>query len=463
MSDEQSAQDTINVKKDIMSRYFRFTYQLQRNYRTIASLKYPSVLYRNGHGILIDNVVPLSSQINYFSVKTPTVLHRDEEKFSDSDSESDEERRPNDILETVIKNGKPLSSEEWEGVKSEAYRTLRHLNSYTVDAVVMSICCKLKQLSVGLSYIDHLSQIKMKPNVATVQQFLRLCFYCKETTVNEQLILSMYDELRAKYPILDASTCESVILALSLTTRWKEGLDLLEMAKLTCHPGGLEYGVLTKAAFDNNEINISKNLIEEMLQIGRQLRPEVYHAWLDYLDRLCNGDKQYRWRLVEETLKILVDNDLKPTIDVIEKMKLWFEEAGTEHKGSLSTITERSQDDPFLLYAALYSGLGTYFVSKDLMRTHSYLLQNSALRSTFRNWRLQHQYQIKYITQTGKVHLKFPLAFNPMAQKNRDGAWHVPYELEFFANPAQVMDAPTLWLCLNTHNSSRAPRNDHIY
>lgn len=66
----------------------------------------------------------------------------------------------------------------------------------------------------------------------------------------------------------------------------------------------------------------------------------------------------------------------------------------------------RTRDDPLLLYAALYSGMGTKFLSKDLMRGHAYLLKNQSLRSTFRRWQLLHQCQLRYITETGKVQLK---------------------------------------------------------
>jgi ribonuclease P protein 3 len=69
-------------------------------------------------------------------------------------------------------------------------------------------------------------------------------------------------------------------------------------------------------------------------------------------------------------------------------------------------LYNRSQDDPLLLYAALYSGMGTKFLSRDLMRGHAFRLQNQSLRLTFRRWQLQHQCQLRYVTEAGKVHLK---------------------------------------------------------
>lgn len=78
----------------------------------------------------------------------------------------------------------------------------------------------------------------------------------------------------------------------------------------------------------------------------------------------------------------------------------------TVHCINVYKLYNRSQDDPLLLYAALYSGMGTKFLSRDLMRGHAHRLQNQSLRSTFRRWQLQHQCQLKYVTEAGKVHLK---------------------------------------------------------
>lgn len=57
-----------------------------------------------------------------------------------------------------------------------------------------------------------------------------------------------------------------------------------------------------------------------------------------------------------------------------------------------------SQDDPFLLYAALNSGINTDFLSRDLMRSHSYLL-DAELKGIFRRWQQIHQYSL--VTTTG--------------------------------------------------------------
>ncbi|XP_023722717.1 mitochondrial ribonuclease P catalytic subunit isoform X3 [Cryptotermes secundus] len=504
---------------------------------------------------------------------TCAVLQSQDEKNSDSDE--DNTAQDEDILVSVITKGKQLSSSEWEKIKDQVLAKNRGINGSNIDAITIGLCGRFMQLDMGLSYLEHLSLSGKKLNIATIAQVMRMCYSCRLKGIDEQFILSMYENLHSRCPVLDGYTAESAILGLCLTRHWKVGLDLLDMAKLTCIPGGMEYNVLVKTAYDNNEPNISLRLINEMLQLGRSIRPEVFHAQLDYCNRMSAGEKVERWKMVEEILSMFVEHDLKPTVDVAERIRVWYLEAAdphTEVQAQLSSVTdggickscqkylnpititkeefgalqsafmdkvvvgadifrkstpeEIKEFKNFVKMTAPYDmvidglniaftagpkkalssqalartlhhvvkyfvmkskkvlilgrkhmqtwspcymdyiyrnahvfladnlGMGTKFLSRDLMRGHAYRLENKSLRSTFKLWQLQHQCQLKYVTQAGKVHLKFPLTFNPMAQVSRDGSWHIPYEMEFVGSPSQSFEAPTTWLCLRSGKSS---------
>lgn len=60
----------------------------------------------------------------------------------------------------------------------------------------------------------------------------------------------------------------------------------------------------------------------------------------------------------------------------------------------LSYLYLRSEDDPFLLYAAMYSGQGTKFLTRDMMRDHSYCLGDSRLKVLFRKWQRGHHLEL---------------------------------------------------------------------
>ncbi|XP_049763232.1 mitochondrial ribonuclease P catalytic subunit [Schistocerca cancellata] len=109
-----------------------------------------------------------------------------------------------------------------------------------------------------------------------------------------------------------------------------------------------------------------------------------------------------------------------------------------------------SQDDPLVLLAALHSGLGTKIVSRDLMRTHMFLLKDKELRSIFRRWQYSHQcfFEIK---NNGRVVIKDPLPFHPFAQHHHDGSWHLPYEVPGSSPNKRYnhLEVPEHWLCLS--------------
>lgn len=51
----------------------------------------------------------------------------------------------------------------------------------------------------------------------------------------------------------------------------------------------------------------------------------------------------------------------------------------------------RSKDDPFVLYAAMYSGYNTKILTRDLMRGHKFLLKNTEMKRVFQKWLQKHR------------------------------------------------------------------------
>lgn len=79
-------------------------------------------------------------------------------------------------------------------------------------------------------------------------------------------------------------------------------------------------------------------------------------------------------------------------------------------KASMFLTDNLSQDDPYLLYCALTSGLTTTIISKDLMRSHLFLMKNPYYKSLFKRWLSQNLYQISFIDNRGRVTFKVCLS-----------------------------------------------------
>lgn len=106
----------------------------------------------------------------------------------------------------------------------------------------------------------------------------------------------------------------------------------------------------------------------------------------------------------------------------------------------------RSQDDPFMLYAALRSGSNTKIFSRDLMRGHSSLLDPESMK-LFRRWQRQSQYSLITTLQNEKVLVQEPTAFELRAQKT-NSYWHIPFTSENINFSYETFEPPSSWLCV---------------
>ncbi|XP_017537345.1 mitochondrial ribonuclease P catalytic subunit isoform X2 [Pygocentrus nattereri] len=113
---------------------------------------------------------------------------------------------------------------------------------------------------------------------------------------------------------------------------------------------------------------------------------------------------------------------------------------------SLCFFTENiSEDDPFLLYAALHSGNHCNFVSRDLMRDHKACLPDGATRRLFFKWQRGHQLVVQGYVPGKKVRFQRALRCDTVIQST-GAAWHVPYDED--GAERSTYEVPQRWLCL---------------
>lgn len=107
-----------------------------------------------------------------------------------------------------------------------------------------------------------------------------------------------------------------------------------------------------------------------------------------------------------------------------------------------------SEDDPFLLYAALHSGNHCRFVSRDLMRDHKACLPDAASRRLFFKWQRGHQLVVGYTGARRKVSFQGIPIYDTIVQTSA-GSWHVPYD---DSQDRSTYEVPQKWLCLTNRH-----------
>uniref|UniRef100_A0AAV2JE97 PRORP domain-containing protein n=2 Tax=Knipowitschia caucasica TaxID=637954 RepID=A0AAV2JE97_KNICA len=105
-----------------------------------------------------------------------------------------------------------------------------------------------------------------------------------------------------------------------------------------------------------------------------------------------------------------------------------------------------SEDDPFLLYAALHSGNHCRFVSRDLMRDHKACLPDRATKRLFFKWQRGHQLVLSgYIGAGRRVCFQSIPSYDTIVQTSA-GSWHIPYD---DSEDRSTYEVPQRWMCLS--------------
>ncbi|KAG8225732.1 hypothetical protein J437_LFUL006827 [Ladona fulva] len=508
-----------------------------------------------------------------------------------SDEESFSGRKPtqlNLIYETLVKHP-PQSEEEVYNFREKVINSGHVVTKNNVDSIILGICSALKNINFADSYLNMLKSKNIEINVAAAGRYLRVCYACNHVR-GENKILEICSYIRNKMPLMDATTAENVLHGLSLTSEWRQGLELLDMIKETCTPTGSTYSSLVIAAFRNDDQELGWEIMEECIKIGKVVQDTVYLSLLDLaIAKNRSGNKQLAF--VEKILEFLKLHELRPSTAVAKKLKYTFETMNW--KGYFTSISDRgccnickaeippilisktefqelstaflekvlvgpdvfsksspeevkafqdlmaneapfntvidglniaystggnkvsvqkrartlqavvahfvdlshkilvlgrthmnswpryemeyvrknsqlfltenlSQDDPFLLYAAMSSGPATCFISKDFMRSHAHRLKLAmpSLSSIFKRWQISHQIRLVTVLPNGRVILKYPLDYSPNIQKVQSN-WHIPYQSQESDNVVKEgdnkvpiltqshLDPPSHWLCLS--------------
>ncbi|XP_026804869.1 mitochondrial ribonuclease P catalytic subunit [Rhopalosiphum maidis] len=107
-----------------------------------------------------------------------------------------------------------------------------------------------------------------------------------------------------------------------------------------------------------------------------------------------------------------------------------------------------SKDDPFVLYAAMYSGINTKILTRDLMRGHKFLLHDLHMKSIFQKWLQKHRLGLK-IRPGDEVIIKEPIKYLQATQESANGIWHMPYqEYKERGSWSKPDSSPDKWMCI---------------
>ncbi|XP_045481063.1 mitochondrial ribonuclease P catalytic subunit isoform X1 [Harmonia axyridis] len=470
------------------------------------------------------------------------------------------------------------STQDVASLKNTILNNVEAFSTENIDRNLLIHFINNKQFSTALKYIQFLDEdTKNKLNLFLINQQFLIYFYKRYndgnlSTSEQQLIIQLYNNLKQKSTILDCTSLENSILALSVTANWKHCITLLDDLKKIESPSGTVYSAVIAGAFLNDEEETAFTLLRDMFAEQKQPHANMFKAYFEKLKKLSGG-KEILLHL-DKLLKMCSDNNIILTdnislelckvldnsglsyehsivnnngfcgnckqklevanisddvfenlkkkilenvivgknifskttpaelsrfqkflktlnnVDVIidglniayvcgtnqttkvyatllahvvahfvernkkvvvlgrKHMESWpKKEWGYVKRNADLFLTENlSLDDPYLLYCALHCGKNSTILSRDLMRSHLFLLKDPKDKIMFSRWLEQSLLQLSFVRNDGKVFFKYPRPYTRIVQHNNKHL-HIPLRV-VEDQTEDINKNADKWLCI---------------
>lgn len=221
------------------------------------------------------------------------------------------------------------SPKNWENVKTSFVKSSRDATDRNVDALIIQYLTTKCYWNEGKDYLKYIKESGGSLNLGAIGKLMKFYYYygLQNNTLSPEEMSYIKDtckELIKKYKVLDGTTGECCIIALSLTDDWKEGLKLIENVKIASTPGAVAFCSLAVAAFKNNEPEIGWNLINSMPVVLRSPYDNVFTSWIYYCTSNFKSDKVALLSNLEKMFNFCGENDWKVGPSVVKLLSTVF-------------------------------------------------------------------------------------------------------------------------------------------
>ncbi|XP_063705462.1 mitochondrial ribonuclease P catalytic subunit [Culicoides brevitarsis] len=280
------------------------------------------------------------------------------------------------------------TAEFWSNVKQTILATNRNAKKANVDGIILNHLCANKNIETAKLFVESMQKNGEKLNPLIKGIMLKLYYHATHhkdyvlTEDDKSRIIEIYRELKQNYDTFDSTTCENLILGLSLTSAWKEGIQLLEDAKLTAIPGRFTYTALITSALKNEEPSTFFRLLDEMIGHEQQPTSQIYNTWIDWCKNMADFEKIFRF-LEDMGLHMPLDSAEK-LIKKMSSMKITAQKVRVTKYGNCSGC--KKSLDTTALTIDEFNNVRDAFLSKVIVKNNIFLNTNPEELQAFKNF-----------------------------------------------------------------------------
>lgn len=234
--------------------------------------------------------------------------------------ESDFKRKFENFLNSKIKD------KQWQEIRSEMLNCFE-LSELSVDSQIINLMDVYKQYNLIPEYIKFLEKNKYEMNLSVTGKYLNNFYELKKPLTKQEMekIYKMYDGIRKEHSMLNADLASQCLMGLSVTTRWKDCFELLDMIKFSGSIGMSNYTAIICAAFRNNEPDLAWQYM--YLSVPKiPLHPDVFLAHIEHSKKNFEGEELKK--KLEEMFNFWKEFKILPVKNIILKYTDIYESFG---------------------------------------------------------------------------------------------------------------------------------------
>ncbi|XP_064421269.1 mitochondrial ribonuclease P catalytic subunit [Latimeria chalumnae] len=322
-----------------------------------------------------------------------------------------------------------------------------------------------KEATTGWELYEEMINKNLQPNLATLQTFFDYGkFHNDDNYKNKLSAVLLYLRDNQIYP--NESLLKSIKSWFESVPgeKWKGSFTTINNSGecRSCQKH-LESIQLSEDEYNELRTKVMKEVIEGR-DVFKKTNPLELESFQKFVQKRCPYDvvidglnvanisvKGKRSQILLEVVSHLAEQNLRLLLlgrkHMLKGTNSWERRhmAAIQEKADCFFTENISEDDPFLLYATLYSGNHCKFLSRDLMRDHKACLSDGIARRLFFKWQRGHQLLLSYYSPGKRIQFENVLNYDTIIQTTED-TWHIPYDEDEVERCSY--EVPRKWLCL---------------
>ncbi|KAG0723316.1 Mitochondrial ribonuclease P catalytic subunit [Chionoecetes opilio] len=344
----------------------------------------------------------------------------------------------------------------------------------TIHSAIIRAAFRTGDYEVGWQYLEAMRQVEQVPLDSVFDEWLRQCEAQETRAEREAMALTLFQKLE------NHDVHPSVAVVKAMTRLFRDALGwsahYLKIPKSGVCPA-CRHQLDVKGVTEEDFRHLQEEFVPRVLlgsDIFRSTSPEEWSNFQRFVEErkpfaavvdglnasyiITKNSEMSRQKSLGEVVDQALVEHPRGNILVLGRnhMEKWTSRLWrNKPRVTVYTLNNMSKDDGFFLYAALQSGLGTKFLTGDLLRDHLFRLGEGPLRDIFRRW--QNTHQVMAYSSAGCIRLMSPAKFSTVIQASQAGGvdgWHVPYD---DGAPRQSYEVPPTWLCLHPSLTMPSP------